>query len=167
MIAAAQGLLRCFFGGYYWDPLVENALGKQMLALLIQVEAACIAADDLAQAVEEAFPQHPDADVILSFPGLGTQLGARVLAEIGDDHARFADARGLKAYAGASPITRAPARSPASPGGGSRTTASTTPATSGPSPPSPPHPARKRTTGDGATSTETGTPPPSATSSTA
>ena len=33
--------------------------------------------------------------------------GARVLAEIGDDRKRFADARGLKAYAGASPITRA------------------------------------------------------------
>lgn len=45
--------------------------------------------------------------MILSFPGLGVQLGARVLAEIGDDHTRFADARGLKAYAGSSPITRA------------------------------------------------------------
>ncbi|MFB6711739.1 IS110 family transposase [Streptomyces sp. NPDC056358] len=88
-------------------PLAEDALGKQMLALLCQLEAACTAADDLAQAVEEAFPQHPDAEVILSFPGLGLQLGARVLAEIGDDHTRFADARGLKAYAGSSPITRA------------------------------------------------------------
>ncbi|MDX3771671.1 MULTISPECIES: IS110 family transposase [unclassified Streptomyces] len=88
-------------------PLVEDALGKQMLALLCQLEAACTAADDLAQAVEEAFPQHPDAEVILSFPGLGLQLSARVLAEIGDDHTRFADARGLKAYAGSSPITRA------------------------------------------------------------
>ncbi|MEV6537330.1 IS110 family transposase [Streptomyces sp. NPDC051639] len=87
--------------------LVEDALGKQMLALLIQLEAACTAADSLAEAVEEAFPQHPDAEIILSFPGLGTQLGARVLAEIGDDRQRFADARGLKAYAGASPITRA------------------------------------------------------------
>lgn len=87
--------------------LVEDALGKQMLALLGQLEAACTAADDLAKAVEEAFPQHPDAEVILSFPGLGVQLGARVLAEIGDDRSRFADARGLKAYAGASPITRA------------------------------------------------------------
>lgn len=57
--------------------------------------------------MEEVFPQHPDAEIILSFPGLGTQLGARVLAEIGDDRTRFADARGLKAYAGASPITRA------------------------------------------------------------
>jgi transposase len=78
-----------------------------MLALLLQLEAACTAADELAEAVEEAFPQHPDAEIILSFPGLGVQLGARVLAEIGDDKTRFADARGLKAYAGASPITRA------------------------------------------------------------
>ncbi|GGT51684.1 mini-circle putative transposase for IS117 [Streptomyces kurssanovii] len=88
-------------------PLVEDALGRQMLALLGQLTAACTAADELAQAVEEVFPQHPDAEIILSFPGLGTQLGARVLAELGDDRTRFADARGLKAYAGASPITRA------------------------------------------------------------
>ena len=33
--------------------------------------------------------------------------GARVLAEIGDDRSRFADARGLKAFAGSAPITRA------------------------------------------------------------
>ncbi|MFD3678604.1 IS110 family transposase [Streptomyces sp. NPDC058613] len=86
---------------------VEKALGQQTLALLVQLEAACNAADDLAQAVEEAFLQHEDAEIILSFPGLGVQLGARVLAEIGDDRNRFADARGLKAYAGSSPITRA------------------------------------------------------------
>jgi transposase len=88
-------------------PAVEDALGQQMLALVVQLEAACTAADNLAKAVEEAFPQHPDAEIILSFPGLGVQLGARVLAEIGDDRTRFADARGLKAYAGSSPITRA------------------------------------------------------------
>lgn len=88
-------------------PLVEDALGQQMLALLIQLSAACTAADDLARAVEEAFPRHPDAEILLSFPGLGVQLGARVLAEIGDDRTRFADARGLKAYAGSSPVTRA------------------------------------------------------------
>uniref|UniRef100_UPI00370376EB transposase n=1 Tax=Streptomyces albidoflavus TaxID=1886 RepID=UPI00370376EB len=44
---------------------------------------------------------------MLSFSGLGTQLGARVLAETGGDRQRFADARGLKAYAGALLITRA------------------------------------------------------------
>jgi transposase len=106
--AEAERLREVFRADWARQPqLVEDALGKQMLALLIQLEAACTAADDLAEAVEEAFPQHPDAEIILSFPGLGTQLGARVLAEIGDDRQRFTDARGLKAYAGASPITRA------------------------------------------------------------
>ncbi|WUW67796.1 IS110 family transposase [Streptomyces sp. NBC_01455] len=106
--ADAERLREVFRADWAHQPeLVEVALGKQMLALLIQLEAACSAADNLAEAVEEAFPQHPDAEIILSFPGLGTQLGARVIAEIGDDRQRFADARGLKAYAGASPITRA------------------------------------------------------------
>ncbi|KNB49373.1 IS110 family transposase [Streptomyces caatingaensis] len=106
--AEAERLREVFRADWAHQPqLVEDALGKQMLALLVQLDATCTAADGLAEAVEEAFPQHPDAKVITSFPGLGIQLGARVLAEIGDDRARFADARGLKAYAGASPITRA------------------------------------------------------------
>jgi transposase len=49
--------------------------------------------------------------VITSFPGLGEQTGARVLAEIGDDRARFANARSLKAFAGSAPVTRASRRS--------------------------------------------------------
>ncbi|MEU8034276.1 hypothetical protein AB0C13_37790 [Streptomyces sp. NPDC049099] len=36
-------------------PLVDDALAQQMLALLIQLDAACTAADQLAKAVEEAF----------------------------------------------------------------------------------------------------------------
>ncbi|MCX4649217.1 MULTISPECIES: IS110 family transposase [unclassified Streptomyces] len=86
---------------------IEDAFGHQLLALLKQFDAACQAGDDLAQATETAFREHPDAEILLSFPGLGPQLGARVLAEIGDDPDRFADARGLKAYAGSAPITRA------------------------------------------------------------
>ncbi|MEU7037193.1 IS110 family transposase [Streptomyces sp. NPDC046237] len=107
-ITAAVERIRGVFRGDFahQPPLVEDALGRQMLALLTQLTAACTAADDLAEAVQDAFPRHPDAEIILSFPGLATQLGARVLAEIGDDRERFADARGLKAYAGASPITR-------------------------------------------------------------
>ncbi len=88
-------------------PLVEQAMGRQTLALLRQLEAACQSADDLQAAAEESFSQHPDAGIITSFPGIGALTGARVLAEIGDDRSRFKDARGLKAYAGAAPITRA------------------------------------------------------------
>jgi transposase len=88
-------------------PLVEDAMGRQAAALLRQLDAACTSADDLEQAVVASFNQHPDAGIITSFPGLGPLTGARVLAEIGDDRSRFADAKGLKAYAGAAPITRA------------------------------------------------------------
>ncbi|MGJ6970223.1 transposase, partial [Streptosporangium sp. G11] len=54
---------------------------------------------------------HPDHAIVTSFPGLGELTGARLFAEIGDDRTRFADARALKAYAGAAPITRASGRS--------------------------------------------------------
>ena len=88
-------------------PLVEQAMGRQALALLGQLDAACASAGDLERAVTESFNLHPDAGIITSFPGLGAITGARVLAEIGDDRSRFSDAKGLKAYAGAAPITRA------------------------------------------------------------
>ena len=88
-------------------PLVEAAMGEKTKALLGQFDAACRAARDLEAAAVEAFRQHPDAEIITSMPGLGMLLGARTLGEIGDDPGRFADARGLKAFAGAAPVTRA------------------------------------------------------------
>ena len=88
-------------------PLVEQAMGRQAVALLGQLNAACAAASDLEHAATESFNLHPDAGIITSFPGLGALTGARVLAEIGDDRSRFQDAKGLKAYAGAAPVTRA------------------------------------------------------------
>ncbi len=59
----------------------------------------------------EHFEQHPDAKVVLSLPGLGTVLGARVLGEFGDDRTRYANAKSRKNYAGTSPITKASGQS--------------------------------------------------------
>jgi hypothetical protein len=69
-------------------------------ALVIQVEA-------LRGEVEAGFGRHPDAEIYLSQPGRGPILGARVLAEFGDDPTRYADAKGRKNYSGMAPITRA------------------------------------------------------------
>jgi transposase len=60
----------------------------------------------MAEQVDAHFSQHPDAKVYLSQPGLGTVLGARVLAEFGDAKHRYADAKARRNYAGTSPITR-------------------------------------------------------------
>ncbi|MFD7135181.1 IS110 family transposase [Streptomyces sp. NPDC059894] len=92
-------------------PQVERALGQQAVALIRQVDAACVSVAQLAVATEETFLVHRDAEIITSFPGLSVLSGARVLAEIGDDRERFTDARAMKAYAGAAPVTRASGRS--------------------------------------------------------
>lgn len=106
--AEADRLRTLFRGDHARQPqAVEDAMGHQLGALIGQLDAACVSAADLATAVEEHFRRHPDAEILLSFPGLGVQLAARVLAEIGDDRSRFTDARALKAYAGSAPITRA------------------------------------------------------------
>jgi transposase len=57
--------------------------------------------------VEAHFGRHPAAEIIRSQPGLGPVLGARVLAEFGDDLARYATAKARRNYAATSPITRA------------------------------------------------------------
>ena len=62
---------------------------------------------ELQAVVAEGFGRHPDAEIVASQPGLGPVLGARVLAEFGDDPDRYADAKARKNYAGTSPITRA------------------------------------------------------------
>ena len=61
----------------------------------------------LQQEVEAHFGRHPDTEIILSQPGLGPVLGARVLAEFGDDPARYRDGKARRNYAATSPITRA------------------------------------------------------------
>ena len=86
-------------------------MGRQALALLRQLSAATQSAHDLGEAAAQAFRTHPDAIIITSFRGISDIIGARVLGELGDDRSRFADARAVKAYAGAAPVTRASGKS--------------------------------------------------------
>jgi transposase len=81
------------------------------LRLLATLSTECDSVEDLAAATNQALASHPDYTIITSFPGLADTSGARVLAEIGDDRARFTDARALKAFAGSAPVTRASGRS--------------------------------------------------------
>jgi hypothetical protein len=59
----------------------------------------------LEREVKAHFGRHPDAEIYLSQPGIGLIVGARVLAEFGDDPQRYASAKARKNYAGTSPIT--------------------------------------------------------------
>lgn len=81
-----------------------GAVAASAVSLIASYNSAIAA---LEKAVAADFEQHPDAEIILSLPGLGTTLGARVLGEFGDDPNRYGDAKSRKNYAGSSPITRA------------------------------------------------------------
>jgi transposase len=61
----------------------------------------------LQEQVEQDFGRHPDAEIYRSQPGMGAVLGARVLAEFGDDPRRYADGKARRNYAATSPLTRA------------------------------------------------------------
>jgi transposase len=87
--------------------VVEAAMGQQALAYAKSLATVAENVASLEAALTAAFQHHPDAPILVSFPGLGPVLGARLLGEIGDDRTRFATARGLKAYAGTAPLTRA------------------------------------------------------------
>jgi len=76
-------------------------------ALIAVLTAMTEQTEVLAGQVEQGFGQHPDVEIYLSQPGLGMILGARVLAEFGDDPHRYADAKSRKNYSGMSPITKA------------------------------------------------------------
>lgn len=93
------------------DPVVEQAMRTETLAVLSLLDAICASVDQLAAALVEAFSQHPDYETITSFPGPAEISGAIVLAEIDDDRTRFADDRALQAFAGSAPVTRASGKS--------------------------------------------------------
>ena len=87
--------------------LVANAMGASTRALVAVIGELVTQIAGLETQLSEHFEVHPDAKIIRSLPGLGMILGARVLAEFGDDPNRYADAKCRKNYAGTSPITRA------------------------------------------------------------
>ena len=88
-------------------PVVTAAYAASVRALIAVLGTLNEQVKVLQGQVEAHFGSHPDAEIILSQPGLGPILGARVLAEFGDDHDRYASAKARKNYAGTSPITRA------------------------------------------------------------
>jgi transposase len=88
-------------------PALTAAYAATVRALIAVITALNEQVRVLEEQVREHFGRHPDAEVILSQPGLGPILGARVLAEFGDDPRRYRDGKARRNYAATSPVTRA------------------------------------------------------------
>jgi hypothetical protein len=87
-------------------PAVTAAYATTVRSLIAVITTLNEQISVLQRQVAAYFSQHPDAEIIVSQPGLGPVLGARVLAEFGDDPHRHASAKARKNYAATSPITR-------------------------------------------------------------
>jgi len=90
---------------------VVPAYAASVAALVAVLNELSRQVDALAEQVGAGFGRHPDAEIYLSQPGLGEILGARVLAEFGDDPKRYVDARARKNYSGMAPVTRTSGKS--------------------------------------------------------
>jgi transposase len=91
-------------------PVLAEAYGQVVGSLVLVIDGLTRQIGELQEQLAERFEGHPDAEILRSLPGLGLVLGARVLAEFGDDPTRYADARARRCYAGSAPITRASGR---------------------------------------------------------
>jgi transposase len=90
--------------------VVAQAHGVAAAALAGVLHDVIARIDHLEKELDRALKEHPDAEIYLSLPGLGTVLGARVSAEFGDDPNRYHDGKARKNAAGTSPITQASGR---------------------------------------------------------
>ena len=82
----------------------NGCLVQLLVGILTPLVAQLKTLDDL---VATHLGAHPDAAIVQSFPRTGTINAAQILAELGDDRARFATADQLAAEAGVAPVTRA------------------------------------------------------------
>jgi len=87
--------------------LVADAYATSVAALIGVIAGLGTQIAAVEAKLVDRFEQHPDAAILRSQPGLGSILGARVLAEFGDAPNRYADAKARRNYAGTAPITRA------------------------------------------------------------
>jgi len=86
---------------------VVGAYAASVSALVAVITVMVTQIEVLAGQVGQGFGQHSDVEIYRSQPGLGTILGAQVLAGFGDDPDRYADAQSRKLLRHVT-LTRAP-----------------------------------------------------------
>jgi transposase len=89
--------------------IAGKSYSAQTFAQILQLLNTQLA--DYDDAIAAAVAGHPDTPIFTSFPGVGPILTGVLLAEIGEDRARFPTPAALLAEAGLAPVTRASGRS--------------------------------------------------------
>lgn len=84
-----------------------DASGELVQALVALLTPLVAQIQQLSAAISAALAQHPDGPLLQSLPRSGQVNAAQILAELGDDRARFATPDQLAAEGGVAPVTHA------------------------------------------------------------
>ena len=86
------------------NEVVTRTKSRLMLALVAQLLPLVEQIASYDKEITRLFLSHADSEIFESLPRAGKRLAPRLLAEIGDDRTRYADAASLQALAGTSPV---------------------------------------------------------------
>jgi len=86
------------------DAITTRTKSRLMLVLIRQLLPLLEEIATYDKEIERLFLTHEDNEVFSSLPRAGKRLAPRLLAEIGDDRARYAHTASLQALAGTSPV---------------------------------------------------------------
>jgi transposase len=86
------------------DAVTTRAKSRLLLALVGQLLPLVEQIAHYDKEIARLFLSHEDNEVFSSLPRAGKRLAPRLLAEIGEDRSRYADAAGLQALAGTAPV---------------------------------------------------------------
>jgi transposase len=105
----AEKVAPTIFETLHQPQLTANAItlrtkSRLMLALVAQLLPLVGQITAYDKEIERLFLMHEDNAVFSSLPRAGKRLAPRLLAEIGDEGTRYADAASLQALAGTSPV---------------------------------------------------------------
>ena len=90
------------FGGSAAQTAAKSLLALSCARVLLTLERQLLT---YRAAIEALFAEHPDSALFGSLPGAGPKLAPRLLAEMGDQRARFSGPQSLQCHAGTAPIT--------------------------------------------------------------
>lgn len=93
------------------DPALVEAGTLKVLALVEQLRSLLATIATYEKRIAQLFAQHQEAALFRSFHGAGPTLAPRLLASLGTDRSRFADAREVQQWSGIAPVTRRSGRS--------------------------------------------------------
>lgn len=82
-----------------------QAKERLLKAIIPQIQAILQQLDAYTHEIKKHYDQHPDKDIFNNLPGVGNDIGPRLLSCLGDQRDRFSHFNDIQCLAGTAPIT--------------------------------------------------------------